>query len=277
MDQLVGMMFCKNECDVLPMTIPAAMKLVDSMFISDDGSTDGSWEIIQYFKRHYPDKIEHIQQEPNPKDQAQRASLLTKIQERYKPQDTWVQIVEADMMLHTTDVRAEIAKGHRSNICVEWDIMNAARSYWDDVHHFYPYWPEDIRTMMPMFHWAEGLLYTYRPLPGLYFEEVWRPQPRGFGVYFDKDPSYKRRPRKRQDVSEVPLLLHYGYRGPTHLMHKWNSKTVKPPSVINRHGENYTSVDTIMATNPYCNGQYNRSKATYNTPEEAWSKRGSEY
>jgi glycosyltransferase involved in cell wall biosynthesis len=271
------MMFCKNEVDVLPYTLPAALKLVDSLFISDDGSTDGSWELLKYFKQQYPDKIEHIQQEPKWDDQGQRASLLTKIQERYKPQDTWVQIVEADMMLHTTNIHDEIAKGNRSNISVEWDILNACRPFWEGVHNFYPHWPEDIQTIMSHFHWAEGLIYTYRPLPSLYFEPVWRPQPRGFGVYFDKDPGYKRRPRKRQEVSEVPLLRHYGYRGPTHAFTKYKNHPNYIPGFINRHGDNYTSIDTLMVTNPYFNGQYNRSKATYNTPEEAWSKRGSEY
>lgn len=266
MDNIVGLMFCKNEADIIKVTIPSAMQHVDSMFISDDGSTDGSWEIIQYFKQQYPDKIEHIQQKPNPKDQGQRQDLLDEIRRRYKPENTWVQTLDADMTLGITDLRSVIAKNHRENVSVKWALMNAVRDYWEGVHHFYPHWPEDIRNIMNKFHRIETIPYTYRPLPGLYFPPEWRPWPKGFGAYMTPGSA-----DRHHDLENPPLMLHYGYRGPTHMMARWNRRPVKPQSLITNRGEDYTSVETINATNLYFNGTYNRdSRYVFASPFEAW-------
>lgn len=274
MDHIVGMMFCKNEADIISTTLLDAFRHVDSMFISDDGSTDGSWEIINYFKQAYPDKIEHIQQNPDPNDQAQRTSLFKLIQERYKAENTWVQVVEADMILYTHDLKSQIETAKRSDVLVEWDIMNAVRPYWEHVHHFFPHWPEDIRDIMPRFHRLESLVYTYRPLPGLYFTKDWRPTPRGFGVYLDKDTEYVRKRPREKTVKEVPLLCHYGYRGPTHAMSKWQRRSNREAPIVSRHGEDHTSIVSILKTNKYYNGTYNRNVSVSDTPEEAWINRG---
>lgn len=263
MDHIVGMMFCKNEADVLPVTIPAALQLVDSLFISDDGSTDKSWEIIQYFKQAYP-KVEYIQQKPNPSDQGQRQDLLNEIRRRYRAENTWVQAIDADMTLHTKDLHALIETNKREDMTVLWAVMNAVRDYWDDVHQFYPYWPEDIRTIMPKFHRIETVTYSYRPMPDLYFTPIWRAWPKGFGKYLT--PGSTDRP---QPGTPPALLLHYGYRGPTHMRSRWDP--TKP--LINRHGVNFASVETVNSTSPYFNGLYNRDERYVSTdPLEAWKK-----
>lgn len=273
MDYIVGMMFAKNECDVLPTTIIEAMKQVDSLFIADDGSTDRSWEIIQYYKQAYPNKIEHIQREPAPIDQGQRNSLLEKIRARYKAENTWIQTIESDIVLHTKDIRALIARTNRENISVNWHCMNAIRPYWEGVHQFYPNWPDKIQNIMPRFHWTEEFTcYTYRPLPLLQYSPVWRPWPRGFSNYLAVD--YKRQRRNKMKTENVPMALHYGYRGPTHMMSKWNRLKVKPPNPNRKHGYDYTDLETLSRTFTCFNGHYNRSANTGATPEEAWEKRG---
>ena len=263
MDTIVGVMYCKNEIDVLPVTIPEALKHVDTMFISDDGSIDGSWELIQSFKQQYPDKIEHIQQQPDPFDQGQRTAMLVEIQKRYKAENTWVQVIEADMVLHTIDLRGAISSANRNNISVDWAIMNAVRPYWEGIHHLYPNWPVDIRTLMPMFHYMENILYTYRPLPALYFEPGWRPFPRGFGVYYDQHPPYAKRRRSLQSRKRVPLALHYGYRGPTHEF------------VKHHRGQplDNEAIEHIFKTSGYYNGGYNRAEhLTTDDPKIAWRR-----
>jgi len=265
MDHIVGVMYCKNEEDILPTTIPAALKLVDSMFISDDGSSDRSWEIIQYFKKNNP-KIEYIQQKPVPTDQGQRQDLLNEIRRRYKAESTWVQAIDADMTLHTKDLHALINTNKRENITVLWGVMNAVRDYWTDVHQFYPHWPEDIRTIMPLFHRIETVTYSYRPMPDLYFTPEWRAWPRGFGKYITSGSTDRPQPG-----TPPALLLHYGYRGPTHMMARWNQKIVKPASAITKQGEDYTSIETLMKTCPYFNGDFNRDlEFVFADPEEAW-------
>ena len=263
MDHIVGVMYCKNEADVLPITIPAALKLVDSLFIADDGSTDKSWDIIQYFKQHYP-KVEYVQQKPNPVDQGQRQDLLNEIRRRYKAENTWVQAIDADMTLHTTDLHALIESNKRENVTVLWAVMNAVRDYWDDVHQFYPNWPEDIRTLMPNFHRIESVTYSYRPMPDLYFTQAWRAWPKGFGKYVTSGSTDRPQPG-----TPPALLLHYGYRGPTHMLARWNPS--RP--LIDKQGVDHTSIDTINRTNPYFNGLFNRDPLFVDAdPYEAWRK-----
>lgn len=259
---IVGMMFCKNEADVLPLTIPAAMRVVDSLFISDDGSHDSSWEIIKYYKQQYPNKIEHIQQRPDPLDQGQRAALLDEIRRRYKPQDTWVQLIDADMVVDVADsdtLQRFIDANARSNAVVKWAVMNAVRENWEGVHQFYPSWPEDLRTLMPKFHVLEKVFYTFRPFPDLYYNAEWKPWPKGFSKYI-KDTDDGHTPTKWS----VPLLLHYGYRGPTHLFQRLGGKSK------DKYGQEYDSIEKIAATFNCFNGTYNRSPLALRDPRDAW-------
>lgn len=271
-DNIVAMMFAKDECDILPTTIQEAMKQVDSLFISDDGSVDGTWEIIKYYKQAYPDKIEHIQQQPDRNDQGQRNALLNEIRRRYKPENTWVQTIEADIILYTTDLRELISRKAEQDVRVTWHNLNAVRADWTGVHEFYPKWPDDIRKIMPGFHWLEEFPgYTYRPLPGLFFDAVWRPWPRGFSQYMKPEPRVR---RAKLDGNKTPLTLHYGYRGPTHLMTKWNRLKVKPTRPFTKYGFDYTSIDTLMNTFYCFNGVYNRNPSVRPHPVDAFHSRG---
>lgn len=272
-DTIVGMMFAKNEVDILPKTIPEAIKLVDSLFIADDGSVDGTWDLIKYFKHAYPDKIEHIQQLPSKRDPAQRNSLLGEIRNRYKPENTWVQMIEADIVLYTNDLHATIANANKNNVNICWHNMNAARADWSDIHSFYPHWPEDISKVMPLFHWIEEFpAYSFRPLPKLEFDSNnWRPWPRGFTNYLTEE-QLKRGPRAKMKMP--PLTLHYGYRGPTHLWTKWQRNPNKSDRPMIKHGIDYTSLETLTNTFPYFNGKYNRNPHTLSNPVEAWKSRG---
>jgi glycosyltransferase involved in cell wall biosynthesis len=273
MDNIVAIMFAKDEADIISTTITEAMKVVDSIFISDDGSVDGTWDIIKYYKQAYPSKIEYIRQEPDPNDQGQRNSLLNEIRRRYKPENTWVQTIEADIILYTKDLRELISRCNRQNVCMNWHNMNAVRDDWTDIHQFYPHWPEAIQKIMPNFHWLEEFSsYTYRPMPELYFDPVWRPWPRGLSYHLK--PEGPRTRRCKLDGNKTPLTLHYGYRGPTHLMTKWNRLKVKPTKPFTKYGFDYTSIDTLMKTFYCFNGVYNRNPAVRANPVDAFHSRG---
>lgn len=259
---IVGLMFCKNEGDVLPVTIPAAMRLVDSLFISDDGSGDGSWEIIKYFHQNYPDKIELIRQQPDQKDQGQRQALLNEVRNRYKPEDTWVQVIDADMILHTDNLRQTIEINATKDSIVNWVIMNAVRQNWEGVHQFYPHWPEDIRKIMPLFHRLEKVTYSFRPYPELYYTPEWKPWPKGFGKYVkNRDDNT---PLATKET--VPLILHYGYRGPTHVYKKLGGRPK------DKYGQEYDSIESVSRTFNFFNGTYNIGPFVKEDPREAWEE-----
>lgn len=229
MNSVVGMMFCRNEGDILEEILENCLHKVDSWFIADDGSTDSSWVIIQSFKSKYPDKIEYARNKrEDPKDTGQRQALLDEIRRRYKPENTWVQILDADMMIFETDVRKAIESYASLDIGVAWCMLNAAREpgTWKGVDTF-PDWKDSVTDIMPFGHKVEYLLYTFRPLPLLKYNlDVWRPWPQGFSQYVN-DFDLIRHSTKEN----TPLLAHYGYRGPTHFYRKnKNKKFNKYPS-----------------------------------------------
>lgn len=250
MDTIVGMMWNKNEGDILAHTIADAVGKVDSLFIADDGSTDNSWDIILSAQKSFKN-IEYIQQAPNKNDPGQRTVLLNEIRRRYKPENTWVQVIESDIMVLDTEVRTAIIDHAVDDLGVTWQLLNAARKSGEwDAWDTYPNWNVSIKEVMPYAHWIEHMLYTFRPLPGLYYDQdTWRPWPKGFANYV-KNPPLKR--NKKSPNS--PLLAHYGYRGPTHFKCKYGNKHFnKYPSW------DLTSVQTIKDTVYFFNGMWNNS------------------
>lgn len=263
---VVGMMWNKNEGDILEETIIAALPRVDSLFIADDGSTDRSWSIIQAMQA-FDSRIEHIQQKPNKNDPAQRQSLLDEIRRRYKPEDTWVQVIESDIMILDTDVRWAIenyADSH--NLAVSWQALNAVRDpgTWSEVDT-YPNWGPLITEIMPKAHFMETMTYTFRPLPGLNYQPGrWRPWPSGWTKY-SKDPVMNKGRRP-----DSPLLAHYGYRGPTHFYKKYQSMGAHHKRYLNWK---LGSVEEVEKTVAFFNGDWNNPRKTIEMSREGWASK----
>lgn len=260
-DKIIGMMWGKNEGDILEEVVLDAIKHVDSIFIADGQSTDGSWEILKSLKSRYPDKIEHIQQESEEQDRAQRDSLLNEIRARYRPEDTWVQLIESDIFILDTDIR-EVVKNHE--IGVSWQALNAVRKPgtwkgWDT----YPNWNCSIREVMPYAHYMETMLYTFRPLPLLSYSHFqWRPWPAGFSNYVGDKPL-----KSRATYPESPLLFHVGYRGPTHFYLKY-----KHMGPRHRKYKNWdlTSPETVEKTVAFFNGDWNSGVGLVEASRKGW-------
>lgn len=240
------MMWNKDEGDLLPSTIASALENVDTLVIADDGSTDGSWGIIREWDNACPE-IEHIQQNPRKDDPAQRQQLLNVIRDRYKAEDTWVQIIESDIMVMDTDIRTAIKERALSDTCVKWSLINAVippDKDWDEFDE-YPYWSKPIQDILTYGHWIEEMTYTFRPHAELrYSDGPWRPWPKGFSKFGVGKGEYTN--------DYTPLLAHYGYRGPTHVHQKWGDKKVrKYPSW------DFTSPEAAKKTMYYFNGVWN--------------------
>lgn len=257
---VVGLFWNKNEADILAQTIEAALPHVDTLFIADDESSDASWDIIRAYHVTHKDKIEHIQQLPNKQDPGQRQSLLNIIRSRYKPEDTWVQIIESDIMILDTDVREAIKKHARYDVAVSWQALNGVRKpgTWDEVDA-YPHWGLKLQELMPFAHRMEYMLYTFRPLPHLEFNRnMWRPWPQGFSKCGGPIKVDSR-------TEDAPLLAHYGYRGPTHFLHKYGH-------MGDRHTRyttwDLTSKEAVLNTVSFFNGDWN--SRTFDMSREGW-------
>lgn len=266
MTHVVGMMWLKNEGDIIEEIIADALKKVDSLFVYDDGSTDRSWDIVKSFGsrlEYATTKSLAIPRELNIIPHLWgRNHLLAQIKKRYKPEDTWVQIIEGDMMLLDTDVRQAIKDHACNDIAVFWQTLNAVRPNWEGRDE-YPHWSEPITKVMSHGHWIELMLYTFRPLPGIEYEEGdGKPWPRGFSAY-----NLKERKRKKVDS---PLLAHYGYRGPTHFMDKYYKGLKKTHPKY--HDWHINSPEAILKTVPFFNGLWNRSVDTFEMSREGWTQ-----
>jgi len=260
MTHIIGMMWNRNEGDILEEVIESALFHVDSLFIADDNSTDNSWEIIQSIAKRKKDRIEYIRNSREfPNDQGQRQSLLKEIRTRYNPHDIWVQIIESDMMLLETDIPTAIKNFAIDDLAVNWQVLNAVRlpGTWKEIDT-YPKWKDKIVNLMPYAHRMESLLYTFRPLPKVdYYENkfnIYHPWPTGFHHYTCKSVEDSRKDRYS------PLLAHYGFRGPTHFYKKYNPTRKLKWNKERRGGQgvwDISSIESIEKTVPFFNGGWN--------------------
>lgn len=264
-EHIVGMFWNKNEGDIIEDTLTDAISKVDSLFVADDGSTDRSWDIIQSIARANPGKLEHIQQVPNKNDPAQRNALLNKIRERYRAEDTWVQIIESDIFILDTDIRTAIKERSTDDVMVTWTALNGVRDpgTWAGVDT-YPVWKEDIRTILNKAHFMEQMHYTFRPFPGLIYGGDWRPWPRGMGAYQTKSLETSPKPEN------TPLLFHVGYRGPTHFYQKWK-KTTMGDFHSKYKSWDLRSQESVEKTVSFFNGEWNGD--SFVPSREGWIKR----
>ncbi len=217
---IIGMLWNRNEGDILEEIITNALPHVDSLFLADDHSTDNSWEIMKSFEKN--PKVEYMRNtRDDARDKGQRQSLLNEIRRRYRPEDNLVQIIESDIMILDTDIKKVWEDWNINDVGMCWHLLNAARKpgTWAEIDT-YPKWNGSIKELMPYGHRVETMVYTFRPFSGLFYDfNTWSPWPHGFEKYLGGKPLFN----KRKGLFS-PLLAHYGFRGPTHVFQKYKGK-----------------------------------------------------
>ena len=121
MDKIVGMLWNKNEGDILHFIITKALEQVDWLYLADDGSTDSSFDIMKSFKKH--PKVRYVEQIQKPHEKKQ--VLLEEIKRSFKPENTLIQVIESDVTILDTDIRACWAKYNNNNASMSWHMINA--------------------------------------------------------------------------------------------------------------------------------------------------------
>lgn len=260
MDKIVGMMWNKNEGDLLNFTISKALEAVDHLVLADDGSTDNSFAIMQSFKRH--PKVLHIEQTLPGREKKQ--VLLDVIKSKFDPSKTLVQVIESDVTILDTDIRACWAKYSNNNASMAWHMINATDpGMWETEKGCYPNWEVPIDQKMSYGHWMEVMShYTFRPLPGVRFVNDSRPWPRGLADHLKGQDNMR-------TYSDAPLLAHWGYRGPSHWFTKYSTG---PGSLHKKHKWKIGSVEECKASVPFFNGIWNVKKDTFPLSREGWTK-----
>ncbi len=270
-DQIIGVMWCRNEGDILAEIIDNALNSgIDALMVADDDSTDDSWNIIKSYgkKLEYSARRELTNHGKYLDVVWARQHLLDEVRSRFGYKNTWVQIIESDVMLYDTDIREVIKYKAVKDTIVYWHMLNAVRKEWTSDWDSWPNWGKrSIKEVMPDCHWMEVLGYTFRPLPKITYlrkPDIRKPYPQGFSKHYDV------KVENRRKACDSPLLMHYGYRGPSHFYGKMKGK-----GRIRNHPD--WMIDSVRGTRrtvPFFNGAFNNSiHGTFPaTGREEWIK-----
>lgn len=226
-DKIIGIMWNKNEGDILEETLTKALPLVDHLLVADDDSDDASWDIIRKHKSELAHiaRYSEVTSTNHPKSSWQRNSLLDKAVEMFG-RDIWIQVIESDLIAIDTNVREQVeSRNHLHGIGIWWINIEAVRKSWAPEDELYPNWEgKSIQEVMPWGHILEKAPYTWRPYPDVYFPARWQPHPVGLDKYGGLGGEwYVRRKHCKEDV---PLWGHYNVRGRKHFNAKYKNANV---------------------------------------------------
>ncbi len=106
----------KNEVDVLKETLLNAMKFCHRIYVFDNGSTDGTWELLQTMAIHH-EQVEIAEQSNEVFKNQLRNRVYNKYHHLYSDQDWWY-ILDADEMLTESPVPRLKAAMKRGKDCM---------------------------------------------------------------------------------------------------------------------------------------------------------------
>ncbi len=105
--RIFGLCVIKNEADIIEQTLRAASAWCDTAYVLDNGSTDGSWEIVQDLARELPCVVP-FRQDPSGFTDDIRNTIFGAVRSSAGRRDWWA-ILDADEM-YVDDPRAFLAR-----------------------------------------------------------------------------------------------------------------------------------------------------------------------
>lgn len=148
----------KNEADILAQSLQAASRWADKIFILDNGSTDGTWEIAQSLAS---DKIIPWKQDTSPFYDGIRAQVYQKFKHLASDGDWWCFRLDADEF-YIDDPRQFLAMVPQNHHFVVTDTIQFRLTREDFSDNKAPAGIKDIR-----YHdkqtWSEARFFRHRP------------------------------------------------------------------------------------------------------------------
>jgi hypothetical protein len=95
-----GLMLLRDESDIIQQNLDHLLTWVDSLFILDMGSVDGTWDIVQDYARR-DSRIVPFFSKPIVYDDNLRSMIFNEYRSRFDPGD-WVLKIDADEFYHLT-------------------------------------------------------------------------------------------------------------------------------------------------------------------------------
>ena len=93
-----GLMLLRDEIDIIQQNLDHLLTWIDSLFILDMGSVDGTWDIVQDYARR-DSRIVPFFSKPIVYNDNQRALIFDEYRQRFDPGD-WVMKIDADEFYH---------------------------------------------------------------------------------------------------------------------------------------------------------------------------------
>lgn len=154
--RIFGLCLVKNEADILRTSLTAALAWCDRIFVFDNGSTDGTWEIVQDLARA-DSRVVPFKQDPKPFDDALRAEIFQAYRGEAKAGDWWCRLDSDEF--YVDDPKAFLAAVPRSHHVV-WGLWLQYFLTNEDLARFSPADeqtpPEITPERFPRYYQAKG-------------------------------------------------------------------------------------------------------------------------
>jgi hypothetical protein len=217
MTKLIGMMCVRDEADLLPEVYPHIKSLVDEVYVYEDGSVDGTWDIVKdadYAIRRVDDVDRPSMPRPN------YHHLLEKIKENHdvEKEDVWAIITMGDRFFLNKTPRqiVEEAGDHISVEGIQLDFLRHRSDPWTEENDEYPNYSKSLRETCRGVKVDERCTVAYKVTNQTTYHHAAYPWPKGAGTpqYSDLKPKIS---------LDMPFLEHQGRRSPKASQWRYNS------------------------------------------------------
>ncbi len=201
----------KDEADILGQMLTRALAWCDEILVLDNGSTDGTWELVNRLAESHP-AIVPVGRDTRPFFDDIRVELFRAREREAKPGDWWCRLDADEFYVdNPREVLAAIPAG-------DFSVWSASLSYYfteldanryaENPDAFDDNVPIDEKCRYYINHWSEPRF--FRHTQGL----SWRVGDGGFPQALWDRPASKRR----------ILLKHFAYRSPTQIQRRLDAR-----------------------------------------------------
>ena len=194
--KIFAIMLVKNEADIVASVLKDAQKWADKIFILDNGSTDGTWEIIQSMKN---DIITPWKQYFGQYHNGLRAEVFNEFKHLSEPGDWWCFKLDADEFYvdNPRDFLPTIPKNCQmvGKASIDYEITKEDEEEYTFTGDF-----EKDKDKIKYFHkklWCEGRFFKYRK-----------------GLKWTCDPKNHYPEHIGVQAEKLILVRHYQHRSP---------------------------------------------------------------
>lgn len=128
--KLYGICLVKNEGDIIEQCLTHALQFCDRIFVIDNGSSDGTWEIVQSLAQKHDQIVPHSQILDRYREGI-RTLVYNEYNQKLTDEDWWIRL-DGDEFLYT-DPRSVMADANKAKA----DFIKAwqAQFYYTDIDH----------------------------------------------------------------------------------------------------------------------------------------------